>query len=69
MVRFIYPNIFLDKYLIRMVRTGLIKTGLVSSCLDMSGRNIATIGSILDSQQRIKSGKYQLARWSHMFFF
>ena len=32
LVRFIYRN--------SMVRTGWIKTGLVSSCLDMSGRNI-----------------------------
>ena len=27
--------------------------------------NIATLGSILESQQRRESGKFQLARWSH----
>ena len=27
--------------------------------------NIATLGSILDSQQSWESGKFQLARWSH----
>ena len=35
------PNHFLVcKYLIRLVRRGWVKTGLLSSCLEMSGRNI-----------------------------
>ena len=41
LVRFIYRIIFLGcKYLIRLVRTGWVKTGLFSSYLEMSGRNI-----------------------------
>ena len=37
---YISNHFFVCKYLIRMVRTGWAKTGLVSSCLDMSGQNI-----------------------------
>ena len=37
---YISNHFFVCKYLIRMVRTGWAKTGLVSSCLDMSGENI-----------------------------
>ena len=41
MVKFIYPIIFLVcKYLLHMVRSHCVKTGRVSSCLDMSGQNI-----------------------------
>ena len=41
LVRFIHPIVFLVcKYLICMVRTGWVKTGRVSSFLNMSGLNI-----------------------------
>ena len=66
---YISNHFFVCKYLIRMVRTGWAKTGLVSSCLDMSGQNIL-FQKVLDLNifgiQNILGNKKIL--WSKIFW-
>ena len=59
---YISNHFFVCKYLIRMVRTGWAKTGLVSSCLDMSEQSIVLNLNILGIQNILVDKKVLLTR-------